>query len=641
MVGLVLVSHSKKLAEAVRELVLQMTASGFPVSVAAGVGETHDELGTDAVHISEVLQELNCPEGVLVLMDLGSAVLSAETALELFDHADCPIRLCPAPLVEGAIAAAVRAQAGGTLEEVAQEAELGLAPKQQQLQVESAAPIPHAATQSLTGTPDETAELVLDIENQHGLHARPAAAFVQAAARFSSIIEVANLTSGQGPASARSLTSLSLLNVRKGDRIRVVCRGKDCHAALQAIRDLASAGFGEKIDAEPVPEAPPKPARSAAEARGFPGSDGIAIGPLLALQSVEVAVDDTARDEPGIELAKLTSALDIVGEQLRNSSSQSGANAILEAQALILSDPAILTKLKSAVQDDRMSAPRAWTEITRELAAQYTAIDDPYLRERAADIRDISQRVLRQMQGIDSHPPICPETPSILFTDELLPSEASVCDPKQVLGVITARGSATSHSAILMRTLGIPMVVGAVGIGPSDVGKNVAMDGSTGEFWIEPDATTRARLERQRAAQVEQKTRAHRSSTEPSITLDGIRIEVLANVGNARDSRVAADNGAEGVGLLRTEFLFAARKQAPTEDEQVQALREIYEPISGPIIVRTLDVGADKPLAFLPQPAEHNPYLGVRGIRLSLQSPACSSLICAPFCARGLATKSG
>jgi phosphocarrier protein FPr len=147
------------------------------------------------------------------------------------------------------------------------------------------------------------------------------------------------------------------------------------------------------------------------------------------------------------------------------------------------------------------------------------------------------------------------------------------------------------------------------------------MDGSTGEFWIEPDGATRERLENQRTAQVERKLRAERSRTEPSITLDGIRIEVLANVGNARDSKTAADNGVEGIGLLRTEFLFASRKQAPTEDEQVRALLELYEPIHGPIIVRTLDVGADKPLAFLPQPAEHNPYLGVRGIRLSLQSP--------------------
>ncbi len=618
MVGLVLVSHSKKLAEAVRELVLQMTAPDFPVAVAGGVGDNHDELGTDAVHISEVLQQLSCPEGILVLMDLGSAVLSAETALELFDSAKYPIRLCSAPLVEGAVAAAVQAQAGGTLDKVAQEAELGLAAKRQQLGVESVAELPPAATQSLTGTPDKTAELVLEIHNQHGLHARPAAALVQTASRFSAIVEITNLSASRGPASARSLTSLSLLNVRRGDRIQVLCSGKDCDAALQAIRDLAAANFGDKLDAEPLPK--PAASKPATEDRGFPGSDGIAIGPLVALQAMKISVDDAPAAEPATEMAKLTAAMDAIRLELQRAKSQEGVNAILEAQALILSDPAVLQKLQSSVQNDKLSAARAWANVTRELAAEYEAMDDSYLRERAADIRDIAQRVLRQMKGIDSHPPICPQTPAILFTDELLPSEASVCDPKQVLGVITIKGSATSHSAILMRTLGIPMIVGAVGIGEADTGKTVAIDGSSGEFWINPDIP-RARLSQLIQLQLERKKQSQRARTEPSITADGVRIEILANVGNARDSRVAAENGAEGVGLLRTEFLFLSRKEAPTEDDQFHALREICEPISGPIIIRTLDVGADKPLPFLPQPQEHNPYLGMRGIRLSLHSP--------------------
>ena len=165
------------------------------------------------------------------------------------------------------------------------------------------------------------------------------------------------------------------------------------------------------------------------------------------------------------------------------------------------------------------------------------------------------------------------------------------------------------------------MVVGASGIGGPDAGKTVALDGSTGEFWIEPDAAILAKLEAIKSSQLERRRIVEQASTEPSITFDGARMEVLANVGNARDSQTASANGAEGIGLLRTEFLFVSRKQAPTEDEQVHALREIYAPISGPVIVRSLDVGADKPLPFLPQPEEHNPYLGVRGIRLSLHSP--------------------
>ena len=616
MVGLVLVSHSKKLAEAARELVLQMTAPDFPIAVASGVGETHDELGTDAVHISEVLQSLDCSEGILVLMDLGSAVLSAETALELFDPSEKLIRLCPAPLIEGAVAAAVRAQTGGTLAEVAQEAELGLAPKQQQLQPELGAGLSFAVTQQ-TGTPDETVEFVLDVENPHGLHARPAAALVQTSSRFASNIEVSNLTSGRGPVPARSLTSISLLQVRKGDRIKVVCSGSDCQRALRAIRDLAAAGFGDKLEAVPTPKTPAsQPARGAT---GFPGSDGIAIGPLGLLQATEVEVDDTPSGDPTAEAVKLKTALDSVRKQIQSASKN--GNEILEAQAMILSDPLVVGKLESELRREHVSAARAWVNVTREIADQYSAMDDAYLRERAADVRDIAQRVLRRLQGVDIHLPIAPAIPSVLFTEELLPSEASVCDPAKVLGVITAKGSATSHSAILLRTIGIPMIVGAVGIDATCAGKNVALDGSTGEFWIEPDATIRARLFASKQSQAERKRIAQQSRTQSSVTLDGARMEVLANVGNARDSATAADNGAEGVGLLRTEFLFVSRQQAPTEDEQVQALREIYAPIGGPIIVRSLDVGADKPLPFLRQPEEHNPFLGVRGIRLSLHSP--------------------
>jgi phosphocarrier protein FPr len=619
MVGLVLVSHSKKLAEAVRELVLQMTFPDFPIGVAGGVGETHDELGTDAVHISEVLQSLDCPEGVLVLMDLGSAVLSAETALELLESPEVSgrVRLCPAPLVEGAIAAAVRAQSGGSLEEVAQEAELGLAAKQQQLQSETEELLPRAETQPLTGVPGEGAEIVLEITNQHGLHARPAAALVQTASRFSSAVDVTNLTSGRGPASARSLTSLSLLQIRKGDRVKVACSGADCQAAMEAIRELAAAGFGDKP--EPVTAAPPVPIR-ATVARGLPGADGIAIGPLFTMQTGEISPGDEPAGNPAAEFAKLTTAMNAIREEVGRAKNSFPNNTILEAQALILADPVIVAELRALLQGG-LSAGKAWSEVTRKLASQYEAMEDAYLRERAADVRDLARRVLRQMKGADSRPAIVPAVPSILFADELLPSEASGCDPSKILGVISAKGSATSHAAILLRTLGIPMVVGATGIGEFDAGKTVAINGSTGDFWIDPDAQTIAALKQLRAGQRHRREQAELARTQPSVTLDGVRIEVLANAAGANESTVAAENGAEGIGLLRAEFLFVSRKQAPTEDEQVSALLDTYAPISGPLIVRSLDVGADKPLPFLAQPEEHNPYLGIRGIRLSLHAP--------------------
>ncbi|MGB8888463.1 MAG: phosphoenolpyruvate--protein phosphotransferase [Candidatus Korobacteraceae bacterium] len=625
MVGLVLVSHSRKLAESVRDLVLQMTAPGFPVAVAGGVGDNFDELGTDAVHIADVLQNLSCPEGALVLMDLGSAVLSAQTALELLDSpGKNRITLCPAPLVEGAIAAAVSSQAGCTLAEVAREAECGLAAKQQQLQDENSADSPLTDAPLPTAAPSHTAELELTIDNQHGLHARPAAALVQTASRFSSSIEVFNLTAGRGPVSARSLTSVALLQIRKGDRIKVVCSGDDCQNAVKAIGELASAGFGEPT--QDAPAVTPEKVTPETGVRSFPGSDGIAVGPLAMLQTEDLSEDNEPANEPGAELAKLKAATKSVSDTLRrnevhDASGSAGGAAILEAQALILGDPIVLTKLQSLIENGHRSAGQAWTQVTQDLAAQYEAMDDPYLRERAADVRDIERRVLRQLKGNESQLPIRLPHPAILFTEELLPSEAAACDPATVLGVIAAKGSATSHSAIILRTLGIPMVVGAVDIGNVASGTPIAMDGATGEVWVDPDAQTIARLEKSKQTQLQLRRQAEMARSLPGITLDGTRIEVLANVGNAEDAKAAAGNAADGVGLLRTEFLFVARREAPSEDQQVQALREIYSSIAKPIIVRTLDVGADKPLAFLPQPQEHNPYLGARGIRLSLRSP--------------------
>lgn len=617
MVGLVLVSHSKKLAEAVRDLVLQMAGRGFPVAVASGVGNEHAELGTDAVHISEVLRSLDSADGILVLMDLGSAVLSAQTAVELLDAAlQSSIRLSSAPLVEGAIAAAVRARAGGTLDEVAQEAASGLVPKQQQLQPEDEV-IPRPAAAQPLAMPDGVVEFVLDVENPHGLHARPAAELVKTASRFHCDVEIANLSASRGPVSARSLTSISLLQVRKGDRIKVICRGPECRQAREAIMSLAAAGFADKL--EPVARTPSSTSLQSEGPHGFPGADGIAVGPLVSLQFAELPYEEPVADA-SIEIARLTTAISAVSDEIQSAQRAGTADAILEAQALILSDPVILDKLPSALQSGKVSAARAWTDITQQLASEYEAMADEYLRERSVDIRDIAARVHRHLRGADAQSPISPATPSIVFTEELLPSQASLCDPSRVLGVISKKGSATSHSAILLRTLGIPMVVGAAGISDSDAGKIVALDGATGELWLDPDSDAVARLRHLQQVQTQRKRDAESVRADPSITLDGTRIEILANVGNSGDAMTAEANGAEGIGLL-TEFLFLSRLHAPTEDDQAKALSEICGRIRGPIIVRTLDVGADKPLAFLPHSEERNPYLGIRGIRLSLQSP--------------------
>ncbi len=616
MVSLVLVSHSRKLALAVRDLVRQMAGPQLTIAVAAGVGQRHQEPGTDAVYIAKALRRSCGPDGVLVLMDLGSAVLSTETALELIDpRLRGSICLCPGPLVEGALAAAVQATANSSLDEVFREARRALDGKEQQL-ARSEPPAP----QPTTHPPGDTDEIVIAIKNEHGLHARPAANLIRALGKYQADVQITNETSGRGPAPALSMTSLALLQINQGDRIHIRAGGADRVAALAEIRELALRNFGET---SPKASAPPASVKSNAQAnRGIPASDGVAIAPLVALRDLPIEVPQNRAENPDEELEKITSAIARVRTAIANERPLSHeAKEIIEAQSLILDDAVLVEKLNRLVKANHWNAPRAWMAANSEVGELYQKMDDPCLRARASDVRDIGRRVLRELSG-EAATAIHLERPSILFTDELLASDAAVCHPSMVLGVITRQGSPTAHSSILLRTQGIPMVVGVDWFDEKTIeGITVAMDGGTGEVWLEPGSeivmTLSAKKKQQRTDQEE----AARSRSLPSLTLDDVRIEVLANVGNVRDAEIAAQNGAEGIGLLRTEFLFLSRAEAPSEREQEEALRGIFAAMRGTIIVRTLDVGADKPLAFQPQRDERNPFLGMRGIRLSLRYP--------------------
>lgn len=621
MVGIVLVSHSKALALGIRELVMQMVGPDFPIAIAAGVGDGFDEIGTDAVHVAEVLKPFCDGDGAVVLMDLGSAVLSAQTALDLLEAEDVPdwqtkIRLCSAPIVEAAVAASVQANAGGDLESVLREAMAALLPKESQVgdaEPREAAPAAVAAT-------GEALEFETEIRNPHGLHARPAATLVQAAAKFAADVQLTNLTGGRGPASARSLTSVALLQARKGDCVRFAIRGADAIAAREALQALANDRFGEAEgpEVEPIPVAAVAPAPGAG---GVPASDGVAIGPAQRLDAAIPEEPDAPTESPENERVKLDAAVRLVADDL-NETAAHDATGIFAAQALVLSDPALLEGVHAKVAAGA-AARAAWREETARLADAYAAMEDPYLQARAADLRDIAMRVGRAMSGSGAALRIAPEPPAILLVDELLPSEATACDPERVLGILARTGSASAHAAIIARTLGIPMVVGAVGLDFAGLsGKVLAIDGGTGEVEVAPSPEVAAEFSRRREARLAERAAFDAAKDQPAVTVDGQAIEVMANVGNPIDARSARDNGAEGVGLLRTEFAYLPFAETPSEDEQVRVLRAVFaETPEGPVVVRTLDVGADKPLAFLDQPKEANPFLGVRGVRLSFRNP--------------------
>jgi len=291
---------------------------------------------------------------------------------------------------------------------------------------------------------------------------------------------------------------------------------------------------------------------------------------------------------------------------------------------LILSDPVLLDAVRARIASGDDSAARAWREESAKLAEAYSAMDDEYMRARAADVRDIAARVLRALSGESQARKIQPEPPAILLTGELLPSEAIACDPRSVLGVLASAGSATAHAAILMRTLGIPMVVGAsrLSSAPLKPDSLVAMDGTSGEVWIDPTETELREIRARQQSLLERRAAWEAGKHEPALTRDGERVEVLANVGNVADAVQARENGAEGVGLLRTEFVYLGQKQMPTEDQQTASLLAVLAALgAGPVVIRTPDVGADKPLPWLPTSEEHNPFLGVRGLRLSFRYP--------------------
>jgi phosphoenolpyruvate-protein phosphotransferase/dihydroxyacetone kinase phosphotransfer subunit len=638
MVGLVIVSHSAKLARGVVDLAQEMGGEQLRIEPAGGLAEPEGAIGTDMQLVRAAIERAAGPDGVLVLMDLGSAVMSAEMAVEMIaaEDPDLRVKLTEAPLVEGAVAAAARAGAGASLEEVAAEARAALGMKAAQLGVEDAA----APTEGAGAAPPsgETArEAVLPVPISLGLHARPAARFVETVGRFDATVAVLDETNGRGPADGRSLSGLVMLGVAQGDLLRVRADGADADAVLDALRTLADEGYGDEpgegpAAAAPAPRgeaaAPAEPPAPGARLQGLAVAPGIVIAPARRLGAApppEPAADAPAGD-PESERARLQAARNAARadiEQARDRIAERAGKseaAIFDAHLLLLDDAALVGPAERGIEASA-SAARAWSEAVEAAAAGYRGLGDPYLRERATDVEDVGNRVLRHLAG--TSPPAAVADRGILIVRDLTPGDAAALDTALVEGVATAHGGATSHAAILARALGIPSVVGLGNalLGVAE-GTMLVLDGEAGTVEVDPPPAVLAERGQALAAVEARRRRARERAREPAVTADGERIEVAANIGVAEEVAAAVEQGAEGVGLLRTEFLFLDRDTAPSEDEQ----REVYERIAvgldgRPLIVRTLDAGADKPVRFLDQQREENPFLGVRGIRLGLARP--------------------
>lgn len=611
MVGLVVVSHSPALAQAALDLAMEMVP-GEPPPVAIAAGGPEGTFGTDAVAVQAAIEQVDDGQGVVVLMDLGSAVLSSEMALELLDpKLRDRVQLTSAPLVEGLVAAVVAAAAGEPSPAVAREANAGLYGKQAHLGTAAEGPV-----ETVMGDAERA---VFTVTLPHGLHARPAARLVAEVKRFDATVQIRNATTGSAYSPAASLSRVAAIGARQGHEMEMVASGRQSRAALDAILALAAQGFGEQATAEP----PVSPARADAP---LPASPGIGIGPKWTIGGGDVDVPEAvASPEPEQEWRSLLAAVAAARHaiaaarvHLLHAGDEQSA-AIFDAHLLLLDDEEISQEVRAGIEGGA-SAISAWKTALHRVEAEWAQLDDPYMKARAADVRAVSNQVLRQLLGAG---PEIASRQGILVAADLTPNDIAHLDTGLVAGIATAHGSPTSHAAILARALGIPAVVGA-GTSVLDVpdGTELIVDGSDGSVLIDPSADTVAAYRARADELIARETAARDRAREPAATTDGVRIEVAASIGSSSDVDALADCGADAVGVLRTEFFFMDRAQPPSVSEQEAEYRRIAEALNGRrLTVRTLDLGGDKPIDYLPMPQEANPFLGVRGIRLSLRHP--------------------
>jgi phosphocarrier protein FPr len=611
VIGIVVVSHSRPLARAAAELAGQMLHGVRPqIAIAAGLDDT--TLGTDAVQVKEAIERADSGEGVVVLLDLGSAVLSAEMALDLLDD-DLRARvvLSAAPLVEGLVAAVVTAAGGAGAAEVAAEAAGALAGKQAHLTGAVSMP---AAPSAPTG---ETAlRGVFTVRNPHGLHARPAARLVGQVRTLDARVELTNRTTGAGPVPASSLTRVATLAAQHGHEVEVAITGSQAAEALEQILALAARHFDE-LDAEPVPE--PEPAASGPVA----ASPGIAIGPA---RRVEARVPELPAEEPGDDAAhwkRLREAIAATRRDIARTRAQiaretgEGDAAIFDAHLMLLDDPELVAHAQALIRQGR-GAARAWSQAVERVELELATLDDSYLRGRAADVRAVGDQVLRYLLGAEWRGP---SVEGVLVASDLTPADAAELDPDRVHGVVLAFGSPTSHAAILARARGIPLLVAAgAAVQRIAEGQLVIVDADAARLIVDPSEDVRAEYAQRLAVRRKAHAAAVAAAALPAVTRDGVSITVTANVGSIDDAKNAADAHAEGAGLVRTEFLFLSRSEPPSIGEQESMYRAICDVFDGRrVVFRTLDAGGDKPLPFAGVAEEENPFLGVRGLRLSLR----------------------
>jgi phosphoenolpyruvate-protein phosphotransferase len=483
--------------------------------------------------------------------------------------------------------------------------------------------VPAAAAERALTAPVVSEQVV--VSHAHGIHARPAALIARAAKACGYPLEARARGRAADPRSAVALMSLG---VRGGDEIVFV--GFDAKAApgvaelARIVRSLADEPHGTAPKAAataapaPAPRAPQDPSRLT----GVIASRGLASGIAFPLAQEELHVPETAAD-PAAELAALARARGAVRESLRVrlAAAPATARAVLEAHLELLDDDEFTRSAEATIRAGK-SAGFAWRAAMRVSAEALETTGDARLAERVADLRDLERQVLLALAGSTATAVAIPAG-AILVASDLTPSQLIDIDASRLAGIALAAGGPTSHVAILAGSLGIPMLVALGSHALAPAGTDLLLDADAGTLRVGPPAAERDEFARRVAARREQAAAERAAAARECRLASGERIEVFANLtGSEADAREAIAQGAEGCGLLRTEFLFMDRATPPDENEQRDCYDAVARILDGrPLVIRTFDVGGDKPIAYLPLPAEENPALGLRGIRASLWRP--------------------
>lgn len=361
--------------------------------------------------------------------------------------------------------------------------------------------------------------------------------------------------------------------------------------------------------------------------KGIAASSGIAIGKAFRLIEPDLSFEKTAISVVDEEINRLHSALDAAKSDLETIRDHAMANlgedkaAIFDAHLLVLSDPELIGEIEEKVKTNKVNSESALKETTDQYVRIFEQMDNEYMKERAADIKDVSKRILAHLLGVQIQSPSMIAEEVIIVADDLTPSDTAQLNKQFVRGFTTNIGGRTSHSAIMARSLEIPAVVGTKTITSSiQDGDLLVVDGMNGEVHVNPTPEAVQKFEEMQKNYEQQKAEWALLKNEATVTSDGVHLELAANIGSPNDIEAVLKNGGEAVGLYRTEFLFMERDQLPSEEEQFEAYKTVLEKMDGrSVVVRTLDIGGDKKLPYLQLPDELNPFLGIRAIRLCFE----------------------